>query len=92
MAQEIHETTSLDPFLLSYLAADPGSCNDVDGIKELGQAAQDAAVSHGLSVLPENVTGTEVSDDARGEVIEAAAYSVSPITTTHRNESIRSCE
>ena len=91
MAQEIHETTSLDPFLLSYLAADRGSCENVDGRTKLGQAAQEAAVSNGLGVLPERVTGTEVSDDAQRAVIEAAAYSVTPITT-HRDESIYVCE
>ena len=79
MAYEITATVSADSLLFPDLASNERSCNDVDGIKELGQAAQDAAVSHGLGVLPERVTGTEVSDDAQSTVIKAATYPVTPL-------------
>ena len=79
MAYEITATVSADSLLFPDLASNECSCNDVDGIKELGQAAQAAAVSHDLGVLPERVTGTEVSDDAQSTVIKAATYPVTPL-------------
>ena len=80
VAHEVPETASLDPFLVSYLAADKGSRDKVDRIAEHGESAKTATVSNGLGVLPERVAGAEVGDDAQSAVIEAAAYSVGPLT------------
>ena len=72
VAYKVPETASLDPFLLSYLAADKGSRDKVDGRAEHGESAKTATVSNGLGVLPERVAGAEVGDDAQSAVIEAA--------------------
>ena len=81
VAEEIAETTSLDSLLLSYLAADHGSCDYVDRGDKLGKAAQTTAITNSLGVFPEGIAGTEVGDDAQSAVIEAAAYSVLPVAT-----------
>ena len=73
MTQEVGAATSGDAFLLPNLATDADSCKKVDQRYELGAAAQAAAVSHGLGVLPKGIAGAEPGDDAQSAVIEAAA-------------------
>ena len=79
MAQEILETRALDALLLTDLASDGDTSPQVDGPDELGESAQDAAVSHSLRVLAEDVAGAEVGDDAGGAVVEATEDSVTPL-------------
>ena len=41
-----------------------GPAVEADGPEEVSQATQSTAVSHSLSILPNNVAGAEVGDDA----------------------------
>ena len=78
-AHEVLDTRALDPLLLTDLATDRDTGPQVEEWHELGEGAQDATVSDGLCVLPEDVARAEVGDDARGTVIEAAEDSVTPL-------------
>ena len=80
VADEILETRALDALLLTDLSSDGDTGPQVQQGDELGEGAQDAAVTDGLCVLAEDVAGAEPGDDAGGAVVEAPEDSVTPLT------------
>merc|ERR1719216_328057 len=76
--QQIVERGARDASLLPDLPSDLQSGHDVGNGQDVQEAAREAGLADGLSVLSELVAGHEVGDDAQPDVVEAAEGSVLP--------------
>ena len=79
VAEKVVDAGPLDTPLLPYLASDVGRGPAVEDGDEVGQRAHDAVLTNVLCVLAECVAGNDPSDEARGQVVEAAESVVLPV-------------
>ena len=77
--QQIFEAGAFDPLLLANLASDGDAGPQVQAGHELGERAKNTAVTNCFGILPEDVAGTEVGDDAGRAVVETAKNPVTPL-------------
>jgi len=76
--QQIVERGARDASLLPDLPSDLQRSHDVGNGQDVQEAAREAGLADGLSVLSELVAGHEEGDDAQPDVVEAAEGSVLP--------------